>query len=195
VSDAGLLKPYLVALAVIAGPRFHVIASTQGEKLAVLQPAIHSIVLLLGVAIAFRSGASTMTVVGILAVVSFVTHWIYHVHSTVPLGCADTALSLVFCGFIIGVMLVQLFRSGPISLYRIEGAVTVYLLIAYSWALAYELVALSDPTAFRVHAAPLHPQNLRFRCCTSAQRPWRPLATATSHRSILSPAPSPPSRA
>ena len=57
---------------------------------------------------------------------------------------ADAALSLLFCGIIIGVMLVQVFRAGPVTLYRIEGAVTVYLLIAYSWALAYQLVVLSD---------------------------------------------------
>ncbi len=56
-----------------------------------------------------------------------------------------------------------MFRTGPVTLYRIEGAVTIYLLVAYSWARAYQLVALSDATAFNFLTAPLRPQNLRFR--------------------------------
>ena len=151
-----------VLLILLVADVFIVAPIAQGEALPALQPVIHSMVLLSGVAIAFRSRAPATTAVGMLAVVGFVTHWIYHVHPTVPLGRADTALSLVFCGFITGLMLVQVFRAGPITLYRIEGAVTVYILIAYSWALAYQLVALSDPAAFGFTAAPL-PQNLRFR--------------------------------
>jgi voltage-gated potassium channel Kch len=140
---------------------FIVAPIAQGETL--LQPVIHSIVLLSGIAIALRSRTPTIVVVGMLAVVSFVTHWTYHNHPTVPLGRADTTLSLLFCGVITGVMLVQVFRAGPITLYRIEGAVTVYVLVAYSWALAYQLIILSDPMAFSFSVAPLNPQNLRFR--------------------------------
>jgi hypothetical protein len=62
-----------------------------------------------------------------------------------------------------GGVLFQVLRAGPITWYRIEGAVTVYLLAAYAWALAYQLVALSDPVAFNFPADALHPQNLRFR--------------------------------
>jgi hypothetical protein len=142
---------------------FVVAPIAQEEARPVLQPVIHSIILLSGIAIAFRSRALTTTVVGMLGIVSFVTHWTYHGHPTVALARADTALSLVFCALIIGLMLVQVFRAGPITRYRIEGAVAVYLLIAYSWALAYQLVVLSDPMAFSFSAAPLHPQNLRFR--------------------------------
>ena len=133
------------------------------QEETLLQPVIHSIVLLSGIAIALRSRTPTIVVVGMLAVVSFVTHWTYHNHPTVPLGRADTGLSLVFCGIITGVMLVQVFRAGPITLHRIEGAVAVYLLVAYSWALAYQLIVFSDPTAFSFPVAPLDPQNLRFR--------------------------------
>jgi hypothetical protein len=142
---------------------FIVAPIAQGETLPALQPVIHSIVLLSGIAIAFRSRAPITTLVGMLAVASFVTHWTYHDHPTIPLGRVDTALSLVFCGLVTGVMLVQVFRAGPITLYRIEGAVTAYLLVAYSWALAYQLVGLSDPMAFNFHNAPPNPQTLRFR--------------------------------
>ena len=142
---------------------FVVAPIAQGDTLPALQPVIHSIVLVLGVAIALRSRTAVLTVVGLLAVVSFVIHWTYHDHPTVALGRADTALSLVFSAVVVGVVLFQVFRAGPITLYRIEGAVTAYLLAAYAWALAYQLVALSDPMAFNFPAAALHPQNLRFR--------------------------------
>jgi hypothetical protein len=142
---------------------FVVAPIAQGETLPALQPVVHSIVLLAGIAIASRSRALTVTVVGMLAVASFVTHVIYHHHPNVPLRRVDTALSLLFCAMITGVVLVQVFRAGPITLYRIEGAVTVYLLVAYAWALAYQLVALSDATAFSFPAAALDRQNLRFR--------------------------------
>jgi len=142
---------------------FIVAPIAQGETLAALQPIIHSIVLLSGIAIAFRSRAPTLALAGMLAVVNLVLHWTYHHHPTVPLAYADTALSLVFCSIITGVMLVQVFRAGPITLHRIEGAVTVYLLVVYSWALACQLIALSDPMAFSFPVAPLNPQNLRFR--------------------------------
>jgi len=152
-----------VFLILLVADVFIVAPIAQGDRLPALQPVVHSIVLLSGVAIAFRSRATTMIVVGILATASFVTHWIYHNHPSVPLGRADTALSLMFCVFITGVVLVQVFRAGPITLYRIEGALTVYLLVAYSWALAYQLVAFGDANAFTIPAAPLYPQNLRFR--------------------------------
>ena len=158
VSEWGL-RALLILLVVDV---FIVAPVAQSETLTALQPIIHFSVLLSGIAIALRSRTPTIVVVGMLAIVGLVTHLAYHDHPTVPLGHADTALSLVFCAFITGVMLVQVFRAGPITLYRIEGAVTVYLLVAYSWALAYQLVALSDPTAFTFPAVPLHPQNLRF---------------------------------
>ena len=47
---------------------FIVAPIAQGERLPALQPAVHSIVLLSGIAIASRSRAPTMTVVGMLAV-------------------------------------------------------------------------------------------------------------------------------
>jgi Ion channel len=134
----------------------------EGTALAALQPVIHSVVLLSGIAIAFRSGMTIATLVGILAVAGLVTHWTYHAHPAVALSRADTGLSLAFTVVITGLMLLQLFRTGPITPYRIEGAVAVYLLVAYGWALAYQLVSLSDPAAFGFPPTEI-PQTLRFR--------------------------------
>ncbi len=112
--------------------------------------------------IAFRSRGIVRILVGVLVVAGLVTHWTYHYHPTVELGRADTALSLTFTAIITALMLLEVFRAGPITLYRIEGAVAAYLLVAYGWALAYQLVDLSDPVAFTFPATAA-PQTLRFR--------------------------------
>src|SRR5882724_2086559 len=96
-----------VLLAVLVVDVFVVAPIAQEEMLVALQPAVHAIVLASGVAIAARSRPTTLTAVGVLAVVG--------------LG------------------------------------------IAYSWALAYQLVALHDVAAFHWPAAALEEQRLRFQ--------------------------------
>jgi hypothetical protein len=153
------LRALLVVLAVDV---FVVAPLAQGGTLPVLQPVVQSIVLLAGMAIAFRSRGIVPTVVGTLAVAGLVVHWTYHAHPTVGVGRADTALSLAFTAIITVLTVLEVFRAGRITVYRIEGAVAAYLLVAYVWALAYQLLALSDPVAFTFPAT-AGPQTLRFR--------------------------------
>jgi hypothetical protein len=40
------------------------------------------------------------------------------------------------------------FREGPVTWYRIQGAVAFYLLLGLAWAGAYELIELHWPNAF-----------------------------------------------
>jgi len=44
-------------------------------------------------------------------------------------------------------ILAQVFRSGPVTLHRIQGAIAVYLLLGLAWTSAYELVLLYHPGA------------------------------------------------
>jgi hypothetical protein len=154
----------LRALLILLVVDVFVVAPLAQERtaLAVLQPVIHSIVLVSGIAIAFRSGPAIAIVVGMLAVAGLVTHWMYHVHPAVALSRADTGLSLTFTVIVTGLTIRQVFRTGPITVYRIEGAVAAYLLVAYGWALAYQLVTLNDPAAFRFPVTDVS-QTLRFR--------------------------------
>ena len=46
-------------------------------------------------------------------------------------------------------VLVQVFREGPITAYRIQGAIVVYLLVGFAWAAAYELVYRAWPGGFQ----------------------------------------------
>jgi hypothetical protein len=149
-------------LALLVVDVFVVAPLAQEGATLVLRPIVHSVILLSGVAIAFRSRGTVSTVVAILAAAGLLAHWTYHAHPTVVLGQIDTGLSLAFTAVITGLTLRQVFRAGPITPYRIEGAVAAYLLVAYAWALAYQLVDLNDPAAFKFTPADL-PQTLRFQ--------------------------------
>jgi hypothetical protein len=66
-------------------------------------------------------------------------------------SATDAALelsTLVSLGLMTAVVLTQTFRSGPVNVHRIQGAVVAYLLLGLVWASAYEVVALLVPGAF-----------------------------------------------
>jgi hypothetical protein len=71
-------------------------------------------------------------------------------------GAGQAALSLsalVSFALMGGVVLVQAFRSGPVNVHRIQGAVAAYLLLGLTWAAAYELIAVSAAGSFTGAAA------------------------------------------
>ena len=151
----------LRALLILLVVDVFIVAPIAQGATSVVQPVVHSIVLVSGIAIASRSRGTILTLVGVLGVAGLVTHWTYHYHPTIELQRADTALSLTFTAIVTSVTLLQVVRAGPITAHRIEGAVAAYLLVAYAWALAYQLVELSDPSSFSFPAAAV-PQTLRF---------------------------------
>ena len=56
--------------------------------------------------------------------------------------------SLVSVALLTAVVLAQVFRAGPVTRYRIQGAMAVYLLLGLTWAIGYQLLALRRPGAF-----------------------------------------------
>ena len=62
---------------------------------------------------------------------------------------AGFALSIALFSILATLVLVQVFREGPITVYRIQGAVVVYLLAGFAWAAAYEVVYRALPGAFQ----------------------------------------------
>ena len=46
------------------------------------------------------------------------------------------------------VLLWQVFRSGPVTVMRIQGAIAAYLCLGFAWAHAYRIAELVDPGAF-----------------------------------------------
>jgi hypothetical protein len=59
----------------------------------------------------------------------------------------ETILRLGAIVLLVVLMLVQVFRPGPVTKQRIQGAVAVYLLLVLAWAQAYLLVLLLNPGA------------------------------------------------
>ncbi len=62
---------------------------------------------------------------------------------------AGFALSIALLSILAALVLVQVFREGPITVYRIQGAIVVYLLAGFAWAAAYEVVYRALPGAFQ----------------------------------------------
>jgi hypothetical protein len=86
--------------------------------------------------------------VGGLVVTNLAVQWLSFWRGGANFAVWDAAVSLVFCGALAVVVLVQVFREGPITAQRIQGAVAVYLLLGLGWAFAYTLVAIARPDAF-----------------------------------------------
>lgn len=85
---------------------------------------------------------------GVVAIGSLAIHWLRYVTEDPALDSVDAFGTLASCGLLGGIVLVQVFREGPITLHRIQGAVAVYLLLGLMWAALYVMIDLHDPQAF-----------------------------------------------
>jgi len=83
-----------------------------------------------------------------LAVASLTLTWVQNLHPEVGLMILNTVLKLIFLGFLLAVLAVQVFGAGAVTAHRIRGAMVVYLLLGGGWSLLYYVAALSLPNAF-----------------------------------------------
>jgi hypothetical protein len=65
---------------------------------------------------------------------------------TLILRSVSTGLTAILA--ITAVLLWQVFRSGPVTMMRVQGAIAAYLCLGYGWAHAYHIAALLNPGAF-----------------------------------------------
>jgi hypothetical protein len=106
-----------------------------------------SIVLVLGVlATTKHTGARTGMVV--LAVLAFTSHWLHYYIREHAVHMISAAASAVFLGVLAWLIMGRVFRSGGINIYRIYGAVAVYLLLGILWGEFYVMAYLLDPSSF-----------------------------------------------
>jgi len=91
----------------------------------------------------------------ILAIVTLTLHWWTRL-ATAPesLEVLDVVASMAMIATLATVVLIQVFREGPITVPRIQGAVCAYVLIGLMFALSYRLVSLLVPDAFNFTAPP-----------------------------------------
>jgi hypothetical protein len=106
-----------------------------------------SLLLISGVAAVSERRAPTLLVTG-LVIVTIALRWMTHVVSGVVIEMADALSGLVCLGLMAGVVGIQVFRKGPITAHRIQGAVAVYLLLGLIWGFAYELMLILVPHSF-----------------------------------------------
>jgi len=101
------------------------------------------------------SGAKTTTdrlqtalIVSLIAVAALLVRWASWLFPAAGLAVWREVSTLASLVTLCYVVLTLVLRPGPISRRRIEGAIVVYLLLGFTWAQAYELVALWIPGAF-----------------------------------------------
>jgi hypothetical protein len=124
----------------------------------VLIGVFFSFMLISGVG-AVAKNALTTAVVGGLVVTSLAMRWLRLWLGGESLVISDTAISSLFCIILAVVVLAQVFREGPVTWYRIQGAVAFYLLLGLAWAGAYELIELRLPNAFVLQSSATMNQN------------------------------------
>jgi hypothetical protein len=89
------------------------------------------------------------TAVLALIILTLSLRWAGAGSSSVFLVAAGHVLTIASLSLLAALILVQVFREGPINGHRIRGAIAVYLLLGLAWAAAYNLVFSTVPGAFR----------------------------------------------
>ena len=96
----------------------------------------------------------TMTI--IVAAITFVglpLHWAKYISTGALYQKGDALLTLTAFLLMAGVVAAKVFQKGPITLYRIQGAVVIYLLLGLAWSRAYMLIEMLKPGAFQMGGA------------------------------------------
>jgi len=114
---------------------------------------LFSLILISGVMAIAKSRFITVLALA-FALVTFLVRWAKNFVAGTGLMTLDTFLSIVFLGLLAVVVLLQVFREGPITMQRISGAVVVYLLLGLMWAVAYQLIELQQPGSFNFADVP-----------------------------------------
>jgi hypothetical protein len=120
---------------------FETITSSLHDNLAM------SVVTLVGAALAWRN-RKLFLLTSLVVIVAITFRWAtwWRPTHTVRIWNASTGLAAII--MITVVLLWQVFRSGPITGMRIQGALAAYLSLGFAWADAYHIVALVDPGGF-----------------------------------------------
>lgn len=88
------------------------------------------------------------TAAGVVALI-----WLREMHpESAPFTVASTIGITGFLGFLTLVLIGHVFREGPVTSYRIQGAVAAYLLIGLTWASLFRMVCVFLPGAVQIPA-------------------------------------------
>ncbi len=105
-----------------------------------------ALILVSGVATVSGRGAATLAAV-IVALLALAVRGTRLIVPGQALAITDTSLAILSILVLTGMVLTQVFRQGPITFHRIQGAIAAYLLLGLAWANAYELIEIARPGA------------------------------------------------
>jgi hypothetical protein len=105
-----------------------------------------SVLLIFGVGIAWPR-RTLFVISSAIAVPAIAIQWLTLPTGT-TIGLCRQGLILGAIGMLVLVQALEVFRPGPVTHVRIEGALAVYLLLGMGWAHAYHLVAVLNPQSF-----------------------------------------------
>ena len=111
-----------------------------------------SLLLLSGVAIAWGR-RKLFLVAGFVGSAALAVRWMAFFTPTAALQLWSDQWSLAAILLIAVVLLLQVFREGPVTHSRIQGAIAVYLLFGIGWAHAYHIAETLHPGSFATTAA------------------------------------------
>jgi hypothetical protein len=146
-SEERSLTAFLALLTVeifVIAPIYHT-----GLAIGLFNNILFSLLLLVGLLTMTRRKA-LQAVVTMFVALAVATHWARIVFGVTGLEILDSLLMLsCTIGFLV-IVLWQVYREGPVTAHRIQGAVAGYLLLSLIFAIAYGLVETLQPGAFQM---------------------------------------------
>lgn len=149
-SEERSLTAFLVLLLV----EIFVIApvTRSGGAITLVNNVLFSLLLLAGLLTMTRR-RTLQAVLTLFVALAVATHWARNVFGIPNL---EILTGLLFIGCIVGFLVIvlwQVFREGPVTIHRIQGAVAAYLLLSILFAGAYSLLEFLHPGSFQIPTA------------------------------------------
>lgn len=106
-----------------------------------------TLILIAGIAATSHHSAIRLGIV-VLAVIALLSHWFHVLVGGTAAHVISAAAAILFFTMQTWFLSVRVFASGTVNVYRICGAVAVYLILGVLWANAYVFIYLVQPAAF-----------------------------------------------
>ncbi len=144
-SEERSLTAFLILLIV----EIFVIAPMQftGFGFSLVNSVLFSLLLLTGL-FTLTQRRTVQAVLAIFVALSVATHWAYIFFGFTDLRFLDGLLMLLCTIGLLVIVLWQVYREGPVTAHRIQGAVAGYLLLSVIFAIAYGLLESILPASF-----------------------------------------------
>jgi hypothetical protein len=123
-----------------------------GLGIGLVNNVLFSLLLLVGLLTMTRH-KSLQAVLTLFVAMAVATRWARLVFGVTGLEILDSFLMLACVAGFLVIALWQVFREGPVTVHRIQGAVAGYLLLSVFFAIAYSLVEYLAPGSFQMLAA------------------------------------------